>query len=88
MKDPVYFPMQPVDGRALYTRRGSAAQRGNGEPVLEMSFELDVVALRLSREMTHLSTHLALASNDLVVCWGGLPYLLHAAGSACAMVDC
>lgn len=39
-----------MDGRAFYTRRGSAAQRAEDQPVLELSFELDVVALQLSRE--------------------------------------
>lgn len=42
--------MQPVDGRAYYTRRGRAVQRTEDDPALELSFELDVVAVCLSRE--------------------------------------
>jgi vacuolar protein sorting-associated protein 13A/C len=47
-KDRQYI-LRPVDGRAFYTRRGGKAARGEGEPVAEAEFQLDVVAISLSR---------------------------------------
>ncbi|KAL4443584.1 hypothetical protein ABPG75_011321 [Micractinium tetrahymenae] len=54
------YVLQPVDGRALYTRHGAGMPHKEDEPVVEMDFQLDVVAVRLSQPQ-YLSYHLLLA---------------------------
>jgi hypothetical protein len=44
------YVLQPVDGRAVYSRRGRNVQRDEDEPVVEMDFQLDVIAVQLSSE--------------------------------------
>ncbi|KAL4447306.1 hypothetical protein ABPG77_007339, partial [Micractinium sp. CCAP 211/92] len=54
------YVLQPVDGSALYTRRGAGMQRKDDEPVVEMDFQLAAVAVRLTQPQ-YQSYHLLLA---------------------------
>ena len=42
------YVLQPVDGRALYSRCGTGQKLEEDEPASEMDFQLDVIAVRLS----------------------------------------
>jgi hypothetical protein len=53
------YVLRPVDGRAFYTRRGAKAARGDGEAVAEAEFQLDVIAIGLSRKPFFLSFFLS-----------------------------
>lgn len=42
------YVLEPVDGRALYTRMGKAVKHSEEEPVTEVELSLDVVAVKLT----------------------------------------
>jgi vacuolar protein sorting-associated protein 13A/C len=54
------YVLQPVDGQARYTRRGAGVQAKEDEPVLELDFQLNDVAVCLTRPQ-YQSYHLLLA---------------------------
>ncbi|KAL4858517.1 Vacuolar protein sorting-associated protein 13C [Chlorella vulgaris] len=54
------YVLQPVDGNALYTRHGYFKGAKEGEPLVDIDFQLDVVALRLS-QWQYQSYHLLLS---------------------------
>lgn len=45
------YVLSPVDGQALYTRRGRGVRREEGQAILELDFSLDVIQLQLTRAL-------------------------------------